>query len=380
MEVVVFFFFINDDAPTFSSTTTTTTTHHLSGIKVRLHLTLPLTLSSGLLGYSRPLSSLSFSTMDPNTELPELSPPPPPPPPPPPSSRPVLVVNHTFMDNKYDEDNYDDYSDDDNEVEDTSTTRPDDNISSASTVLYEESPSSPSPPQPPQSQLLPSPSIIPLSRALSPVLAPSPPPVCGKRKACDNDENANNNNKSKRPRIDRYYYGLITQNNPTYPGLVPPIPTFFDPFSYNLEDAVEKYMNIFKPLVEHVDIGAGITQLGTTHYDVGSLAMLGSNSPKKYSEYIERCISSLSNVYMKRITQEQFKHNLSELKTCNVWLITTNGYIFVDNRGNDSFIMGCVIDGQTVHSVPVNTLDIEAMYRIFVNDITKREISFYLDY
>ena len=320
--------------------------------------------------------------MDPNTELPSS---------PPPASQPVLVVNHTFMDDKYSEDNYDDYSDDDNEVEDTSTTRPDDNISTASTVLYVESPSSP---PPPQSQPLPPPPppppIIPLSRAPSPVRAPSPPPpppppppVCGKRKACDNNENANNNNNNnnKRPRIyvDPYYYGLIGKNNPTYPELVSPIPTFFDPSSYNLGNAVVKYMDIFKPFVEQADIGPGITQLGLHHYRVGSLAMLGSKSPKKYSEYIERCMSSLGNVYMKPITSEQFNHNISELKTCNVWLITSRGYIFVDNRGPDSYVMGCVIDGQTVHSVSVNTLDIEAMYRIFVNDITKRKILFYLD-
>ena len=256
-----------------------------------------------------------------------------------------------------------------------------------------ESPASPDPVEIPSSQ----PSKIPLNRrgglsstpsrtlqqpseprTPSPIRSPSPVTTVSRNKRA-RDENEDYVDVVPQPKkLDlrqRIFTTLAFSNNTKYPKLVENIPNYLDVSQNSMIPAFNAYDNIIKPLLEGLGQGDAVGQLCENYLDVGALATTGCDKKYTFSQYIDTAIITIDNIFCNEgLTPYQFNNNILIAKFLNIWLISNNGYVFIEQLENGNLKLGYVDNtgNKDCNNEIVNHNDMQTLYRVFVNDITLR--------
>ena len=68
--------------------------------------------------------------------------------------------------------------------------------------------------------------------------------------------------------------------------------------------------------------------------------ILGGSNNLNCRENIKICQGAIDRLYFKKLTLQQYENNISQLKNCNVWLISKCLYIYVRNENSTSNVVG----------------------------------------
>ena len=214
-------------------------------------------------------------------------------------------------------------------------------------------------------------------RTPSPIRSPSPVTTVSRNKrARDETEDFNDGVIPQAKKLDlreNIFTALAFSNNRIYPELVENIPNHLDCSQNSLMPAFKAYFSVIKPLFEGLGEGNIIGQLCDNYLDVGASAIIGCDKKYTYSEYTDTTLIAIQNIFCSQgLTPGQFQNNILLARYLNVWLISNNGYVFIEQLENGNLKLGFVDNtGSKYCNDIINHNDMKTLYRVFVNDITQ---------